>query len=95
MCIQTAEPFVETSNDADTEMTISKLKNGKGIGHDQILAKLIKEGGRELNMVICKLNLKIWVEEIIPHEYMAQYVQFMRKWTPRRVIIIEQSHCKV
>ena len=77
------------------EMTISKLKNGKATGHDQILDKLIKEGGRELKMVICKFILKIWVKEIIPHEYMAQYVQFMRKWTPWRVVIIEQSHCEV
>jgi len=45
MCIQTAEPYVETPNDVDTEITISKLKNGKAIGHDQILAKVIKERG--------------------------------------------------
>jgi hypothetical protein len=28
-------------------MTISKLKKGRATEHDQILAKLIKEGGKE------------------------------------------------
>jgi hypothetical protein len=82
MCIQAAEPYVETPNDVDIERTISKLKNGTATGHDQILAKLITEGGKELKMAICRLITKIWAEEIIPHEYMAQYVQFIRKWTP-------------
>jgi hypothetical protein len=42
MCNQTAEPYTETPNDADIEMPISKLKNGKATGHDEILAKVIK-----------------------------------------------------
>ena len=29
MCVQTAKPDVELPNDVDTEMAISKLKNGK------------------------------------------------------------------
>jgi len=51
-CIQTAEWNAEPSNGVDTEMKISKLKKGKATGHDQILAKLIKEGERELKKAI-------------------------------------------
>jgi hypothetical protein len=36
-------------------MAISKLKNRKAIGHDQILDKLITEGGKELKKVIYEL----------------------------------------
>jgi hypothetical protein len=34
MYIQMAEPYVEPPEDVDTEMAISKLKNGKTTGHD-------------------------------------------------------------
>jgi hypothetical protein len=50
-------------------MSVSKLKNGKAPGHDQIPAELIKEGGIELKKVIYELILKIWEEEIILHEW--------------------------
>jgi hypothetical protein len=39
-------------------MAISKLKNGKAIGHDLMPAELIKEGGKELKKVICELISK-------------------------------------
>jgi len=58
ICVQTAEPHGEPPNDVDIEMAISKLKNGKAVGHDLILAELIKEGGKELKKVICELNSK-------------------------------------
>jgi hypothetical protein len=38
MYVQTTEPYVEPTNDVDTEMALSKLKNGKATGHDQIPA---------------------------------------------------------
>ena len=44
MCVPTAEPYVEPTNDVDTEMAICKLKNRKATGYDQIPAKLIEEG---------------------------------------------------
>jgi len=50
-------------------MAISKLKNEKATGHDQILAELIKKGGKELKKVIYELILQIWEEEIIPKEW--------------------------
>jgi len=36
-------------------MTIRKMKKGRATGHDQILAKLLKEGGKELKKVIFEL----------------------------------------
>ena len=35
LCVQTAEPYVEPSNDVDIIMAVRKLKNGKATGHDQ------------------------------------------------------------
>jgi hypothetical protein len=35
------------------------MKNGKATGHGQILAELIKEGGKELKKVIYELIFKI------------------------------------
>jgi hypothetical protein len=55
MCVQPAKPCGEQTNDADIEITISKLKNGKANRHDQILAKLITEGGKQLKKVIYEL----------------------------------------
>jgi hypothetical protein len=45
MYVQTAEPYTVPPNYVDIEMSVSKLKNGKATGHDQILAELIT--GRE------------------------------------------------
>ena len=53
MCVQAAEPYVEPPNDVVVEMAISKLKNWKAAGYDQIPAEMIKEGGRDRT---------IWVE---------------------------------
>jgi hypothetical protein len=47
MCVQAAEPYVEPPSDVDILMAISKLKNGKATGYDQILPRMIKEGGRD------------------------------------------------
>jgi hypothetical protein len=32
--VQTAELYVEPPNDVDTEMAVSKLRNGKATGHE-------------------------------------------------------------
>jgi len=39
--------YVEPPNEVDTEMAISKLKNGKASGCDQIPTRMIKKGGRD------------------------------------------------
>ena len=51
MCVQTATPCVEPPNYVDIEMAISKLKNGKAPGFDQVPGKIIKEGGKELKNI--------------------------------------------
>jgi hypothetical protein len=43
MCVPTAEPYVEPTNDVDTDMAKRKLNNGKADGHGQIPTELIKE----------------------------------------------------
>jgi hypothetical protein len=55
MCAQPTKPYVEPPNDVDIEIAIRKLKNRKATGHDQILAKLITEGGKEFKEVIYEL----------------------------------------
>jgi len=67
MYVKTAEPYVQPPHYVDTDMAISKLKNGKTTGHDQIPVEFITEGGKELK-VIYVFILKIWVEEIVSHE---------------------------
>jgi hypothetical protein len=46
---------VELPNDVDMEIEISKFKNGKEIGHDHNLAKMIKEGGKEPKKALYEL----------------------------------------
>jgi len=58
-CRTVAEPI----DDVDTEMAITKLKNRKATGHDQIPIELIKEGGKGLKEVIYELISNIWEEE--------------------------------
>ena len=56
-CVKTAETYCEPPSDVDIEMAISKLKNRKATGSDQIPAELIKEGGKELKKVNCQCQL--------------------------------------
>ena len=46
MCVHKEEPDVEPPNEDDKGMAISKVKNGKRTGHDQIPAEVVKEGGK-------------------------------------------------
>jgi hypothetical protein len=75
----TAEPYAESPNEVHTEMAISKLKNGKATGHDQILPELIKEGGKEIKKLIYKLTLKIWEDEIIPQDWKYGIIHLIPK----------------
>jgi hypothetical protein len=54
MYVKTAEPYVQPPHYVDTDMAISKLKNGK-TGHDQIPVEFITEGEKELKKVIYEL----------------------------------------
>jgi hypothetical protein len=55
MSSQTAEPYIEPPKDVDTEMAISKFKNGKTTVHDPAPTELINEGGKELKKFIYEL----------------------------------------
>jgi hypothetical protein len=63
------------------EMAVRKLKNGKETGHDQVPAELIKDGGKQLILVIYVLMSKIWNEEVTPREwkYGIMY-SVLKKW---------------
>jgi hypothetical protein len=69
VCVQTTEPYVEPPNDADKEMVMSKLKNGKATGHYQNPAELKKKEVREPTKIIYELILKMWEEEIVPQQW--------------------------
>ena len=56
----TAEPPVAEPNAFEVDLAIEKLKSHKSPGVDQILAELIKEGGRTICYQIHKLIVSIW-----------------------------------
>jgi hypothetical protein len=64
MYVKTAEPYAEPPHYVDIHMAISKLKNGKTTGHDQIPVEFMTQRGKELKKVIYEFIPKIWVEEI-------------------------------
>ena len=53
--IHTAEPLVPEPSAAEVELAIDKLKSHKSPSIDQILAELIKAGGRTICLEIHKL----------------------------------------
>jgi len=61
--IHTAEPLVPESSVSEVELAIDKLKSHKSPGIDQILAELIKAGGRTICLEIHKLITSIWKKE--------------------------------
>jgi len=60
--IHTVEPLVPEPSAFEVELVIGKLKNHKSPVIDQILAELIKAGGRTICSAIHKLIISIWNE---------------------------------
>jgi len=60
--IHTAEPLIPEPSASEVELAIDKLKSHKLAGIDQILAELIKTGGRTICLEIHKLITSIWKE---------------------------------
>jgi len=54
--VHTAEPLVPEPSDSEAELVIDKLKSHKSPGIDQILAELIKAGGRSICLEIHNLR---------------------------------------
>jgi len=67
--IGTAEPLVPEPSAAEVELVIDKLKSHKSPGIDQILAELIKAGGRTICLEIHELITSIWKKEKLPEEW--------------------------
>jgi len=67
--IHTAEPLVPEPSAAEVELAIDKLKSHKSPDTDQILAELIKAGGRTFCLEIHKLITSIWKKEKLPEEW--------------------------
>jgi hypothetical protein len=51
---------------SEIELAIDKLKSHKSPGIDQILAELIKTGGRTIRYEIHKLIISFWNKEELP-----------------------------
>ena len=67
-------------DDADIEMAIKKLQNWKATVHDQIQARLIKEGGKSSRKSFIKSFQKCWRKRSYHMRgHMAKYVQFIKK----------------
>jgi len=64
--IHTAEPLVPEPSASEFELAVNKLKSHKSPGIDQILAELIKGGGRTICVEIHKLITSIWKKEKLP-----------------------------
>ncbi len=65
----TAEPLVPEPGAFEIDLAIAKLKSHKSPGTDQILAELIKEGGRTIRYQIHKLIVSISNKEELPEEW--------------------------
>ena len=59
---------------SEVELAIVKLKGHKSPGIDQILAELIKAGGRTIGLEIHKLITSIWKKEKLPEEWKESIV---------------------
>jgi len=78
MSVHTSEQYVEPPNDVDMEMAIKKLQNWKAAVHNQIPAKLIKEGGKSSKMPFFKSFKKCWRKRFYHMRgNVAKYVQFI------------------
>ena len=64
----TAEPLMPKPSDFEVEMAIEKLKRHKSPGTDQILAEIIKAGGRIIRSEIHQLINSAWSKEELPKE---------------------------
>ena len=66
---------------SEVELANDKLKSHKSPGIDQILAELIKAGGRTICLEIQKLITSIWKKEEVPEEWKeSMIVPIHKKW---------------
>ena len=77
--IHTEEPLVPEPSASEVELAINKLKSHKLPGIDQILAELIKAGGRTICLEIHKLITSIWKKDKLPKEWKESIIVPIRK----------------
>ena len=72
--IHTAELLVPEPSATEVELAIGKQKSHKSPGIDQILAELIKAGGRTIWLEIHKLITSIWKKEELLEEWKGSII---------------------
>jgi len=91
--IHATEPLVPEPNAIEFEMAIEKLKRHRLPGIDQILAELIKVGGRTIRREVHKLINSIWNKDKLPEEWKESIiVPINKKRDTTDLIIIEACH---
>ena len=76
----TVEQLVHEPIAFDVELAIENLKGHKSPGIDQILAELIKAGGRTFRYEIHKLIISIWNKEELPEDWKESVIVPIYKW---------------
>jgi hypothetical protein len=77
--IHTAERLVPESSVYEFEVAIEKLKGHKSPSVDQILAELIKAGGRKIRSEINKLINSVWKKEELYMNYNIHIIYKLRQ----------------
>jgi hypothetical protein len=66
---QHVQPLVEEPTIEEVKLAISRMKNNKAAGIDQIQAELIKHGGEDTHKEIHKIIKQVWTKEEIPRQW--------------------------
>lgn len=66
--------MVEPPNIRDVARAISKLKNNKAPGIDNIPGELLKYGGEQIAAALLELINKIWITETLPVEWQTSVI---------------------
>jgi hypothetical protein len=69
MEMHTAEPLIPFPDHFEVKIAISKLKNYKSPGSDQIPAELIQAGDETLRCEIHELVNSVWCKEELPDQW--------------------------
>ena len=86
--IQTAEPIAPELSAFEVKTAVEKLRRHNSQGTDQILAELIKAGGRTIRSEIHKLINAAWNKEELPEEW-KEYIIVPIYKDDETVVIIE------
>jgi hypothetical protein len=74
-----AEPLVPEPSLVEMEIAIGKLKSYKSPSADQILAELVKAGGKTLCSEVHKLICSIWNKKELPQQWKEYIITLIHK----------------